>query len=282
MKLTVVSGRSGSGKSVALRVLEDLGYYCVDNLPVDLLTPWLTRQQNQHEQIAISLDMRNLPNDPEQVAQLLTVLKSTVATRIIFLDAEDGVLLRRYSETRRRHPLTQNQTTLAEAVHAEAEMLAPMREQADLFLDTGEMTIYQFSATLRERVSGSPSSSMVLVFESFGFKHGIPNDADFVFDVRFLPNPYWHPELRGFSGNDQPVIDFFNSQPTVAEFIDQLKAMLTKWLPQLQQNDRSYVTVAIGCTGGHHRSVFIANTLAEHFRSKREVQLRHRNLEGNH
>lgn len=282
MKLTVVSGRSGSGKSVALRVLEDLGYYCVDNLPVDLLTPWLTRQQNQHEQIAISLDMRNLPNDPQQVAQLLTVLKSTVATRIIFLDAEDDVLLRRYSETRRRHPLTQNQVTLAEAVHAEAEMLAPVREQADLFLDTGEMTIYQFSATLRERVSGSPSSSMVLIFESFGFKHGIPNDADFVFDVRFLPNPYWHPELRGFSGNDQPVIDFFNNQPTVGEFIEQLKTMLAKWLPQLQQNDRSYVTVAIGCTGGCHRSVFIANTLAEHFRSEREVQLRHRNLEDSH
>ncbi|MBW8189464.1 RNase adapter RapZ [Neiella marina] len=282
MKLTVVSGRSGSGKSVALRVLEDLGYYCVDNLPVDLLTSWLTRQQNQHQQIAVSLDMRNLPDDPEQVAQLLTLIKTIVPTRIIFLDADDAVLLRRYSETRRRHPLTQAHATLAEAVDAESAMLAPVREQADLFLDTGAMTIYQFSATLRERVSGSPSSSMVLIFESFGFKHGIPNDADFVFDVRFLPNPYWHPELRGYTGNDQPVIDFFNSQPTVSAFIEQLQVMLSKWLPQLQENDRSYVTVAIGCTGGCHRSVFIANTLAELFRGEREVQLRHRNLEDSH
>ncbi|MBD1389884.1 RNase adapter RapZ [Neiella sp. HB171785] len=282
MKLTVVSGRSGSGKSVALRVLEDLGYYCVDNLPVELLTPWLTQQQNRHEQIAVSLDMRNLPNSPAEVEQLLTLIRSTVSTTIIFLDAADSVLLRRYSETRRRHPLTRAHPTLTEAVAAETELLAPVREQADLFLDTGEMTIYQFSATLRERVSGSPSSSMVLIFESFGFKHGIPNDADFVFDVRFLPNPYWQPELRGYTGNDQPVIDFFNHQPTVGEFIEQLKSMLIKWLPQLQQNDRSYVTVAIGCTGGCHRSVFIANSLAEHFRTEREVQLRHRNLEGNH
>ena len=278
MKLTVVSGRSGAGKSVALRVLEDLGYYCVDNLPVDLLQPLLLMKEPQYERIAVSLDMRNLPNDHAQIEQLLTLTRSTIATTIIFLDADDNTLLRRYSETRRRHPLTEQQLTLADAVQAEAAWLEPVREQADLFIDTSHSTIYEFSATLRERLSGNSKAPLVLVFESFGFKHGIPNDADFVFDVRFLPNPYWQPELRSFTGNDQPVIEFFESHANVALFIAQLQDMLHSWLPQLEQNDRSYVTVAIGCTGGCHRSVYIANCLAEHFRAKRQVQLRHRNL----
>lgn len=278
VKLTVVSGRSGAGKSVALRVLEDLGYYCVDNLPVSLLEPWLLMQQPEHEKVAVSLDMRNLPNDQAQVNQLLNLLKSTVATTIIFLDADDTTLLKRYSETRRRHPLTQQKLTLADAVKQESSWLEPVREQADLFIDTSHTTIYEFSATIRERLSGSANAPLTLVFESFGFKHGIPNDADFVFDARFLPNPYWVPELRNYTGIDQPVIDFFQQHPAVQTFIEQLESMLHSWLPQLEKNDRSYVTVAIGCTGGCHRSVFIASALAEHFQASRQVQLRHRNL----
>lgn len=276
LKLTVVSGRSGAGKSVALRVLEDLGYYCVDNLPVDLLQPWLLTQEHQHEEIAVSLDMRNLPNDHGQIEQLLKLIRSTVATTIIFLDADNTTLLRRYSETRRRHPLTDQELTLADAIIKESAWLEPVREQADLFLDTSRSTIYEFSATLRERLSGNAKAPLVLVFESFGFKHGIPNDADFVFDVRFLPNPYWVPELRNYTGSDQPVIEFFQEHPTVAQFILQLQEMLHSWLPQMEQNDRSYVTVAIGCTGGCHRSVYIANALTEHFQTSRQVQLRHR------
>lgn len=282
VKLTVVSGRSGAGKSVALRVLEDLGYYCVDNLPVELLQPWLLMQEPQHEKIAVSLDMRNLPSEESKTEQLLAVLRSTVPTTILFLDADDPTLLRRYSETRRRHPLTEQEQTLADAVKRESAWLAPVREQADLFIDTSRTTIYEFSATLRERLSGNAKSPLVLVFESFGFKHGIPNDADFVFDVRFLPNPYWVPELRNYTGEDQPVVDFFQEHPSVEKFVHQLEGMLHSWLPQLEQNDRSYVTVAIGCTGGCHRSVFIANALAEHFGASRQVQLRHRNLAKKH
>ncbi|MCM2678608.1 RNase adapter RapZ [Echinimonas agarilytica] len=279
MKLTVVSGRSGAGKSIALRVLEDLGYYCVDNLPIELLKPWITMQHNQHENVAVSLDMRNLPNDRAQIEQLLKVLKTAVPTTILYLDADDSILLRRYSETRRRHPLTKNELTLADAVAAETSWLEPVREQADLFLDTSHSTIYDFSATLRERLSGTSKAPLVLVFESFGFKHGTPNDADFVFDVRFLPNPYWEPGLRSYTGNDQPVIEFFDQHSNVEAFIAQVESNLKDWLPQLEKNDRSYVTVAIGCTGGCHRSVHIANRLADLFRSSYQVQLRHRNLQ---
>ncbi len=282
MKLTIVSGRSGAGKSVALRVLEDLGYYCVDNLPVDLLQPWLLMQHAQYEQIAVSLDMRNLPADPNQTEQLLSLIRATVPTTVIYLDADDATLLRRYSETRRRHPLTKHEATLADAVQKEANWLAPVREQADLFIDTSHHTIYDFSAILRERLIGNAKAPLVLVFESFGFKHGIPNDADFVFDVRFLPNPYWVPALRQHSGLDQPVIEFFQQHSNVQQFIDQVTQLLESWLPQLEKNDRSYVTVAIGCTGGQHRSVYIAHALAQYFHASRQVQQRHRNLIESH
>lgn len=281
MKLTVVSGRSGAGKSVALRVLEDLGYYCIDNLPVDLLQPWLLKQDNQHEQVAVSLDMRNLPNDQSQIKSLLSSVRAIVPTTVVFLDADDTTLLRRYSETRRRHPLTDQESTLADAVHKESCWLEPVKESADLFIDTGKLNIYEFSSTLRERLCGNAKAPLVLIFESFGFKHGTPTDADFVFDVRFLPNPYWVPELREFTGNDQPIKEFFAEHPNVGQFIEQIKTLLQSWLPQLEQNNRSYVTVAIGCTGGCHRSVFIANALAEYFSSGREVQLCHRNLSPN-
>lgn len=284
MKLIVVSGRSGSGKTIALRVLEDLGYYCVDNLPVSLIFPLLTELKGKYDQLAVSIDVRNLPQHQEDLENILAQLRSRDDLQFssFFFDADRNTLLKRYGESRRLHPLSRQQLTLEEAVHRETHLLAPLSSSADLRIDTSALSIHDLSEQIRERVLGKKEHELVMVFESFGFKHGIPKDADFVFDARFLPNPHWIAELKPLTGLDEPVRRYLASQPDVMLYLNQLIQLLESWLPQLERNNRSYLTVGIGCTGGQHRSVFLAEALAAHFAaSGKNIQRRHRTLEKN-
>lgn len=217
MKLIIVSGRSGSGKSIALRSLEDLGYYCVDNIPVNLL-PTLTHAViDDYDLVAVSIDVRNLPKDPMELVEILDYLPDAWDMNIVYLDASDDVLVKRFSETRRLHPLSKENKSLADAIIAERLFLAPIAERADLYLDTDKLSVHQLAELIRERVLGKKSSRLVLVFESFGFKYGIPKDADYVFDARFLPNPHWEPDLKHLTGLDTPVEVFLSSQPIVTD-----------------------------------------------------------------
>jgi UPF0042 nucleotide-binding protein len=282
MQLIVVSGRSGSGKTVALRVLEDLGYYCVDNLPVNLLPQLIGSVDRQYDKLAVSIDVRNLPVNADQLETLLTEVRGAewVEFSSFFFDAENATLLKRYGESRRLHPLSRRQLSLDEAIHEETRLLAPLSSTADLRIDTTTLSIHDLSELIKTRVLGKKESELVLVFESFGFKHGISKDADFVFDARFLPNPHWVPVLKPFTGKDEPVANYLSSQPDVMQFILQIEGMLTSWLPHLERNNRSYVTVGIGCTGGQHRSVFIVERLARTFSLLgKNVQVRHRSLD---
>lgn len=285
MKLIVVSGRSGSGKTVALRVLEDLGYYCVDNLPVALLFQLLAELKGKYDQLAVSIDVRNLPEKQDELDSILNEIrqKEDLEFSSFFFDADNATLLKRYGESRRLHPLSRQQFTLEQAITQETNLLAPLSSSADLRIDTSHLSIHDLSEQIRERVLGKKEHELVLVFESFGFKHGIPKDADFVFDARFLPNPHWIAELKPLTGLDEPVQRYLQSQPDVVRYTLQLINLIESWLPQLERNNRSYLTVGIGCTGGQHRSVFIAEQLADHFAAQhKNVQRRHKTLEKNH
>lgn len=280
MKLIIVSGRSGSGKSVALRVLEDLGYYCVDNIPVNLLPALTHTVINDYENVAVSLDVRNLPNDPKDILEIIEYLPNAVDITTLFLDADDNDLIRRFSETRRLHPLIKKNIPLDQAIALEKKLLTPISTNADLYINTSQLTPHQLADLVRERILGKKTGSMVLVFESFGFKNGIPADADYVFDARFLPNPHWEKNLKPHTGLEQPVKDFLASQPIVTKFVWQINSFMMTWLPHLERNNRSYVTIAIGCTGGKHRSVYIAELLANNFRKEqKDVQIHHRDIE---
>ena len=280
MKLIIVSGRSGSGKSVALRVLEDLGYYCVDNIPVNLLPALTHTVINDYENVAVSLDVRNLPEHPDDVPEIIEYLPKAVELTILYLDANDDDLVRRFSETRRLHPLIRQNIALDQAIALEKKLLEPVSSRADLYINTSQLSPHQLADLVRERILGKKTGSMVIVFESFGFKHGVPTDADYVFDARFLPNPFWEASLKKHTGLDQPVKDFLSSQSIVTKFVWQINSFMMTWLPHLERNNRSYVTIAIGCTGGKHRSVYIAELLAENLRKERgDVQSRHRDIE---
>ena len=283
MELVVVSGRSGAGKTVALRCIEDLGYYCVDNLPVTLLPDLVRVSTGQYERIAVSIDVRNLPADSFSVHEILMQLQQNSDLRVIsiFIDADDGILIKRYSETRRIHPLTKLANyTLEQAIIYESSLLAPLAVYADIRIDTGNLNGYGLNEIITDRLLGRKSREIVIVFESFGFKNGIPKDIDFVFDARFLPNPHWVPKLRALTGLDQPVIDFLKSKDSLVDYINQIEIFVNTWLPQIERNNRSYLTIGIGCTGGQHRSVFIAQQLSERFKSRnKNVQVRHLTLE---
>ncbi|WP_457913840.1 RNase adapter RapZ [Candidatus Gillettellia adelgis] len=280
MVLVIVSGRSGSGKSVALRALEDMGFYCVDNLPIVLL-PQLANTLAKHDNsAAVSIDVRNMPVSPETLKYAITQLPSSYSPHLLFLDATRNTLIRRYSDTRRLHPLSKKNLSLESAIDKERDLLEPLRSWADLIIDTSEMSVHELAKILRNRLLGKPERELTIVLESFGFKNGIPIDADYVFDVRFLPNPYWDPMLQQMTGLDKPVASFLMQYTEVHNFIYQTHSYLEKWLPMLENNNRSYLTIAIGCTGGKHRSVYVAEKLANYFRScGKSVQSRHRALE---
>ena len=248
MRLIVVSGQSGAGKSVALRVLEDLGYYCVDNLPVVLLDSFIQSVKDSKQNVAVSIDIRNLPKEPTLVEDILQQLKQNNDVSVLFLDASKETLLKRYSETRRIHPLSlsDKKPTLEQAIELEKRLLEPLKEQADLLLDSTGKSLHDLSETVRMRIEGRGRKDLVMVFESFGFKYGLPSDADYVFDVRFLPNPHWQPELRPLTGLDAPIKSFLESHKEVIELKEQIQHFFEYWLPLLEKNNRSYLTIAIG------------------------------------
>ncbi|MBU2881919.1 RNase adapter RapZ [Psychrosphaera sp. B3R10] len=279
MHIFIVSGRSGSGKTVVLRVLEDLGYYCVDNLPVNLL-PALSHSLSQnYEQVAVSIDVRNIPESEQELVENLDFLPKNVNTTVLYIDAKDEVLIRRYSETRRLHPLSKKESGLPEAIQEERKLLDSIATRADLFIDTSDLNVHQLTEMVREKILGKSEKNLVITFESFGFKYGVPNDIDFVFDARFLPNPHWEPALRPLTGLDLPVIEFLEAEPLVNKFVFQINNFMSTWLPHLERNNRSYLTIAIGCTGGKHRSVYIAEALANLYRSREnDVKTRHREI----
>jgi UPF0042 nucleotide-binding protein len=284
MRLIIVSGRSGSGKSTALDVLEDNGFYCIDNLPAGLL-PELAERALLHTEllqplVAVSIDARNLPSHLQRFPELLEEVRARhIQCDVLYLDADDETLFKRFSETRRRHPLTDEHRSLAEAISDEEKLLQPIADLADLKLDTTRLNLYQLRDTLKLRLLNKPEPGTAFLIESFGFKRGMPVDADLVFDVRCLPNPYWVPELRQHSGLEQPVIDYLAAQPDVEDLYQDILAYLGKWLPRFAASNRAYVTVAVGCTGGHHRSVYLANRLGEALKSiLKNVQVRHRDL----
>ena len=282
MEIIIISGRSGAGKSVALRALEDAGYYCVDNIPLDLL-PQLTDILSQSQSsVAISLDIRNIPNSANTLEQTLNTLQKHHQLKIIFLEADHSTLIRRYSDSRRLHPLSLKDLSLEAAIDEEYRYLEPLIQHANFIIDTTHLSTHTLAERLREFLRGNSDKELKIVVESFGFKYGIPLDADYVFDVRFLPNPHWDPTLRPMTGLDAPVAEFLNSHTQVNEFIYLTRNYIDTWLPMLEKNNRSYLTIAIGCTGGKHRSVYIAQQLGEYFQAKGKiVQIQHKSLERN-
>lgn len=284
MKLIIVSGLSGSGKSIMLHTLEDLGYYCIDNLPVDLLQAFAAQMtsgtERAYDNAAVGIDARNRPEALQRFPEILHAIEhSGLNCELFFLQAEDDTLFKRYSETRRRHPLTGNDRPLADAIRLERELMEPFAAHADLIIDSTHTNIHQLRELVRERVEQRAKRSLSLLFMSFGYKHGVPPDADFVFDVRCLPNPHWESALRPLTGLDSGVIDFLERQPRVGEMFEHLRDFMEKWIPCFEAENRSYMTVALGCTGGQHRSVYLAEMLAAHFRRSRDnVLTRHREL----
>ena len=276
MQLILVSGLSGSGKSIALNVLEDGDYYCVDNLPATLLVDVADfLQEAGHERIAISVDARSaaLPALPENVSRLK---RRGVDCRVLFLEASPQALLRRFSETRRRHPLTVAGLSLAEAIERERALLAGVADLGHR-IDTSELLPRALQSWIRE-VVGLGGGALTLLFESFAFRDGIPLDADWVIDARMLPNPHYDPALRPLTGRDAAVAGYLEAQPAVRNLVDDVQAFLARWLPEIEREQRNYVTVAIGCTGGRHRSVYLAERLAAAFSEDRRVLVRHRGL----
>jgi UPF0042 nucleotide-binding protein len=285
--LLLVTGMSGSGKSVALTALEDLGYYCVDNLPPELLLPFIAVEQSHGaRKVAIAIDVRSagsLPGLPQQLDQLRQST-DTVHLRVVFLDATTDTLVRRFSETRRRHPLSLHHTdddrhrALTDAIGHERELLTQLREQAKV-IDTSLLLPSQLRTEIKDLI-GSAQAGLTLVFESFAFKRGVPIDADFVFDVRMLPNPHYIPALKPLTGRDAPVAEYLTQQPQVQRMEQQIAQFLGEWLPQMKADHRSYVTVAVGCTGGQHRSVFLAERLGAAFGGDWATRVRHREAAG--
>jgi len=284
MNFLVVSGLSGSGKTIALQALEDMGYYCADNLPAVLLPEFAKRlladSDAAKSHAAVAIDSRNrgfLKSLEENLAQLESL---GLDCRVIFLEAEESVLLKRFSTTRRKHPLTNQHTPLIEGIRLEKQLLAPLAASADKHIDTTNTTPHELRGLVRDFAGEVHAEGLSLLVQSFGYKHGTPLDADFVFDLRCLPNPYWKPELRDLTGRDQPVIDYLNEHPQVQKMIDAIGSFIENWLPYFEAEHRSYITVAVGCTGGQHRSVYVANALARRLAGKQRlnVQTRHREL----
>jgi len=282
MNLVIISGRSGSGKSTVLHVLEDRGHYCIDNLPASLLPSLADRLAKESADIpyvAVSIDARNISADLQRVPEIIEDLSKNLTIQVIFLDANSQTLLKRFSESRRKHPLTTPEIGLKEAIDKESELLEPLSLLAALTIDTSNMSLHALRDRVKKHLLESEDSTMALLFQSFGFKNGVPVDADLVYDVRCLPNPYWDTNLRSLTGLDNAVASYLDGEPEVREMIADIKHFLERWLPRYEENNRSYITIAIGCTGGQHRSVYICEKLGREFAKEApNVQVRHREL----
>jgi len=277
MQLFLLSGLSGSGKSVALKVLEDSGFYCVDNLPAEILTRLTDYLLSAgYDKMAVSIDVRSANSVQKLPEIILELMQKDLAVHVLFLDAKTDTLVKRFSETRRRHPLSDGVRTLPECVQYERELLAEISNIGH-HIDTSELRTSALSTWIKQFIS-QDRARLTLLFESFGFKHGVPLDADFVFDVRCLPNPYYSLELRPLTGKDAPVIEFLDNTPTAQEMFNDIQHFVERWMPHFIADGRSYLTVAIGCTGGQHRSVYLSERLSQYFQSQQQVLLRHREL----
>ncbi|AQA19809.1 RNase adaptor protein RapZ [Halioglobus japonicus] len=284
MQLIIISGRSGSGKSTALHQLEDEGYYCIDNLPCSLLPALVEETRGDHfthfRGTAVCIDARNAWKDLANFSAILESLPASVSTEILFLDAQEATLIKRFSETRRKHPLTSEALALPEAIEREWQLLESISSAASLVLDTSQMTIYELRDAIKQRLLGAASGSMSVLVQSFGFKRGVPADADLVFDVRMLPNPHWVKELRLMTGLDSQVREFLEAQSLTDELFNDIRTYLDNWLPRYRDSNRSYMTIALGCTGGQHRSVYLADRLFRHYQEQfPAIHLRHRELQ---
>ena len=284
MKLIIITGLSGSGKSIALNTLEDLDYYCIDNLPPGMLQA-LTQQitgdwGSKHSHCAIGVDARSSEQELLALPELLSnCRKHGLETRIIFLHSDEQTLLTRFNETRRKHPLSNEQRSLLEALRVEKALLEPIARQADLRIDTTRTNLYQLRDIIRDSLGIATREEMSIQFQSFGFKHGLPVDVDLVFDARCLPNPHWEPGLRQLTGEEQKVIDFLEQHEEVHKMRNHIIDFLSTWIPYYEKTDRTYLNIAIGCTGGQHRSVYLVNHLARHFSDTRNnIIVRHREL----
>lgn len=285
MKLIIISGLSGSGKTVALHTLEDEGFYCVDNFPLGLLTEFTEHIHNQpiniYEDVAVGIDARSGANDLKCFNQIISRIKNKkIDVEVIYFQAEINELIKRFSDTRRRHPLTRKGIPLSEAIDIERNLLLPIAQDANLCLDTTHTNIHQLRALVKTRVIARPAKELSILIQSFGFKYSTPTGSDFVFDVRCLPNPHWEPTLRALTGLDSPVQDFFKDQNDVIDMYSHIRNFMEYWIPKFAEQSRYYLTISIGCTGGQHRSVYIAEQLNNYFQTKfSTVSLRHREME---
>lgn len=284
MKLIIISGLSGSGKSVALHTLEDIDYYCIDNLPLFLLAELAAvlgrSREPTYGHMAVGIDARNKPEELHRLPGILQGARDDgVECRVVFLDAQTETLIKRFSETRRKHPLTRTDRALSEAIELERQFLEPVLRAATLQIDTTHTNVHELRDLVREQVGGDASPRASILIQSFGFKHGVPTDVDFVFDVRCLPNPHWEPALRRETGLDANVIKFLEGHREVVRMRDDILDFLRRWVPAFETDGRSYLTIAIGCTGGQHRSVYMAERLRQHFEDEgHKVMVRHREL----
>ncbi|AHF02702.1 glmZ(sRNA)-inactivating NTPase [Marichromatium purpuratum 984] len=284
MKLVILSGLSGSGKSVALHTLEDLGYYCIDNLPLfllkDLVAGLRKAPDDGFSSTAVGIDARTSPRALGRLAELIEEARAQgIDCRVMFLDADTDTLKRRFSETRRRHPLTRGNRSLDEAIRLERRLLEAIGRCAEIRIDTTHTNVHELRDLVRAHLVGSDSPKVSILLQSFGFKHGVPKDVDFIFDVRCLPNPHWQPELKPLTGLDQPVMEFLDASAEAGEMRDDMLAFFDRWIPRFETDGRSYLTIAIGCTGGQHRSVYMSEALRRHFeQTGHKVLIRHREL----
>jgi len=284
MRLIIVSGLSGSGKSVALHLLEDLDFYCIDNVPAatldTLITEVVATKDSIYDNLAVGVDARNRSSDLDSLPNLIRNLRARgINCEVIFLHAEDDILLKRYAETRRKHPLSDKGLSLQAAIARERELLGPIIDCAELVIDTTRTNIYELRDSIRDRVGTRSEPLLSILIESFGFKHGIPSDADFVFDLRCLPNPYWETHLRALTGKDAAVVEYLENQKSVQEMYGDILRFLHKWIPEYVDFNRNYLTIALGCTGGQHRSVYMTEKLAAELAEQfKQVQARHNEL----
>lgn len=283
-KMIIISGLSGSGKSIALQTLEDEGFFCIDNLPITFIPRFLEeiQQKNNICKLAIGVDARSFPEDLTEAEAILALIEQKTAVRphILFLETSDEILIKRYSHTRRRHPLTTSQMTLIEAITNERELLSPLRAQADIIIDTSLLNVHELRAILTDQLLDKSQKKLSISIVSFGYRNGIPLDADFVFDARMLTNPHWVPILREYTGLDQEIVDFFAKTDDIQAFYQDIENFILKWLPAFKQGTRSYLTIAIGCTGGKHRSVYLAQRLFERLQEDDHVLVKHREING--
>ena len=285
MNIVIISGLSGSGKTIALHTLEDIGFYCIDNLPIGLLQGFANEVRDQHlisgNKVAVSIDARNHPQQLDRFPEITAALKNNeTSCKILFLQADDSTLLKRFSETRRKHPLSGVDRPLADAIREERKLLAPIAANADLLIDTSHTNLHQLRDLLRECLGEDGDAEFSLLLRSFGYKHGVPADADLVFDARCLPNPYWQANLRNLTGLDKDVVMFLERETLVQELYNDLDQFLSTWIPRFREDKRSYLSIAIGCTGGQHRSVYLVDRLAKGLGTQAgDIIVRHRELE---